>query len=57
MAGEKAWHRIGIGPAAARLGELSPEELEELLGRPRDEPFDGVGEDVGALAVGERRSS
>ena len=53
MAGEKAWNRIGVGPAAARLGELSSKELEQLLGRPRDEPFDGVGEDVGALAIGE----
>src|SRR2546427_222243 len=52
-AGEKAWTRVGVRPAAARLGELSPKELEQLLGRPRDEPFDGVGEDVGALAVGE----
>src|SRR4030095_15654686 len=53
MAGEKARNRIGIGLAAGRIWQLRPQELEKLLGRPRDEPFDGVGEDVGALAVGE----
>jgi hypothetical protein len=42
MASEKAWHCIGVGSAAGRVGELSPQELEQLLGRPRDEPFDGV---------------
>jgi hypothetical protein len=51
MAGEKARNRLGVGAAAAWLGELSPKELEQLLGRPRDEPLDGVGDDVGALAV------
>jgi hypothetical protein len=53
MAGEEAPNRLGLGPTAGRLGELSPKELEQLFGRPRDEPFNGVGEDVGALAVGE----
>jgi len=55
MPGEKARKRIGIGPAAGLVGELSPEELEQLLGRPRDEPFDRVGEDVGVLPVGEMK--
>jgi hypothetical protein len=55
MAGEKARDRIGVGTAGGRHWELSPKELEQLLGRPRDEPFDGVGEDVGVLAVGERK--
>ena len=30
MAGEKAWNRIGVGPAAARLGKLGPKEFEQL---------------------------
>src|SRR5678816_3997028 len=41
---EKLRNRVGDGLPGRRVGELSPEELEELLGRPRDEAFDGVGE-------------
>jgi hypothetical protein len=46
MAGEKARHRIRVGPATGRIAELRPKELEQFLGRPRDEPLDGVAEDV-----------
>ena len=53
MASEKAQNPLGVGLTAGRIWRLRRRELEKLPGHPRDEAFDGVGEDVGALAVGE----
>jgi hypothetical protein len=53
MPGEKAGHRIGNRLAGQGIRNLSAKESEELLRSPHGESFDGVGEDVGALAAGQ----
>jgi hypothetical protein len=52
VSAEEARKGVGVGPAGGWIGELRPEELQQLFGRARHEPVHGVGQDIRALAVG-----